>query len=84
MEKTTLQTVADYVVTLESRLGLESGNPHGWNRELTKVRVTIEQLENASFKSQDCCERAFLRSLHDKAQKCQRFIIGKIGAVAYK
>jgi len=70
-----LQTVADYVVTLEARLSFESGNTYSWDRELPKVRLTIEELKNASFKSRDRCERAFLQSLQDKVQKCQRFIL---------
>jgi len=77
MEKTALQAVANYVVTLESRLCSEDDTIDWWHYELPRLQMTIEDLEDACSESKDLCEKVFLRALQNKGQQCRDLILKK-------
>lgn len=79
MEKTTLQTMTEYVANLESGL-------YYWNVPLTRfmselptVQELIDDLLNAAFESTDSAEKALLRRLQSKAFGCREHILKRIG-----
>lgn len=77
METIALQAIADYVVTLESRLSSGSGKI-GWvPYELPRLQITIEKLQDAFVECNDLCERGFLRALQNKAIQCRKSILRK-------
>jgi len=77
MEKTELQAVANYIVTLESRIGSESDMLNWWHQELPRLQTTIEDLGIAYAESHDLCEKVFLRALQNKGQQCRDLILKK-------
>lgn len=77
MEKTALQAVANYIVTLEARIRSEDDRINWRHRELPRLQMTIEDLEDAYSKSDDLCEKVFLRALQNKGQLCRNLILKK-------
>jgi hypothetical protein len=80
MEKTTLQTMTEYVVNLESGLYYWNGPLTRFMNELPTVQELIDDLLDAAFESTDSAEKAVLRRLQSKAFGCREHILKQIGA----
>jgi hypothetical protein len=75
MDKMELQNAAEGVVDLEANITSWTGNVSQWIRELSRLHETIEELIRVAFDSNDPIEKAFVKCLQLKMDKCREYVL---------